>query len=229
MGARARGPSASASSISGHSAARRGLEVVDDQLVGQVGGRGGHLAQRGRRGRPRRAAGPGGRPRGRRRRSRARACDGQHEHAVGRRRRERRQALAGAGRQVAPRAHLGGDVGAQPGADLAQERVVVDPRRAGHEPQSGAGVGAAAAPCRRRSGSACRSGCARGAPSQPGPLAKARAAPRRRGSRPRPRGRSTRPRPRRGRRARARPRRPGRSAGRRVTSSWRPSSRVGPR
>ena len=191
---------------------RGGLEVVGDQLVGQVGGRGGDLAQPG--GEVGRVAlqalaielavDVGGREL---------EVRGDHEHAVGRRRRQRGQALARARGEVAARAHLGGDVGAQPGADLAQERVVLDTRRAGHEPQGGAGIGAAAGhPGRDRD--PLLDPDAHGSAVPPGPLAKALAAPGRRGSRPPPRGRSRDPSPSPGRRARARPRRPGRSAGR---------------
>ncbi len=51
------------------------------------------------------------------------------ENAVRRRSRQRREPLADAGGQVAPRADLRGDVGAELGRDRAQQAVVVDTRR----------------------------------------------------------------------------------------------------
>ena len=225
---RRRGPPSRATSISGHSARAAGSRSLTISSSGR--------SRRGRarpraawpRARPRRAAGPGDRPRGRRRRSTARRASGQHEHAVGRRRRAAacRRSPAPVG-QVAPRAHLGGDVGAQLGGDLAQQRVVVDPRRARGEPQGRARVGAAAGhpgrdrdplldpqPHRRavppvRARKRRRASAARFSPSTPGQMTRSIAEPR----------------PARLELDRGRPARCGWKT---VTSSWRPSARAGP-
>ena len=69
---------------------------------------------------------------------------------------QRVDVLAGAGRQVAPRAHLRRHVGAERRGDLAQQRVVAAPRRRGRRAAAPPPRRPSRRPCRRRPGSACR-------------------------------------------------------------------------